>query len=239
MNTTQRENCPSEAKPITAILKTLETLGLQPLAPDTANSSRSSYSDKMLNASAHWKQNWLEKRLSLELHHPSLNALQEAVWAFCCGFASNPSKGRKLVVYGNNGTGKSKCAKAVRRWVRDRAIELPLVAGEYGASLAECALVNWAERVNAFKSGDWDIEDLINCPMLILDDIGAEHDPSKCGAEKLYMILERREWKWTMITTNVITESWEARFERRISDRLLRNSVIVDLTKVPSYSVNT
>lgn len=123
--------------------------------------------------------------------------------------------------------------------MRDRAIDLPLVIGEYGAMLAECTMVNWSEQVNAFKSGEWETEHLTEPAMLILDDIGAEHDPSKCGAEKLYMVLERREWKWTLITTNISASHWEQRFERRISDRLLRNSAIVDLTKVPSYSINT
>lgn len=193
----------------------------------------------MLNASPEFKRNWLDKRLAMEITHSSIIALQEAVWRFCCQFAYSPSLGNKIVLYGNSGSGKSHCVKGVRRWVRDRAIDLPLVNDQNQARLVDCIFVNWAEQVDAFKSVDWGIDDFVNASLLIIDDIGAEHDPSKCGAEKLYLILEKRERKWTIITTNYSPNEWESKFERRIADRLMRRSTLVDLSKTPSYSVNT
>lgn len=116
---------------------------------------------------------------------------------------------------------------------------MPLVISGNNAALPSCELVNWSERVSAFKEGDWDIDDLLNCALLIIDDLGAEHDPSKCGVDKLYLILERRERMWTILTTNLTPSAWENKFDRRISDRMMRNSELVDLTRVPSYSINT
>jgi hypothetical protein len=54
--------------------------------------------------------------------------------------------------------------------------------------------------------------------------------------EKLYLILERRVAKWTVITTNVPPESWESKFERRIASRFLRNARHVSLADVPDYN---
>lgn len=220
-------------------LKTLETMESQPLVQATENCAASSYRDKMRLGQETFKRNWINKRLNLDHHHPELIHLEESVWSFCRGVAMNPKAGKRYVVFGNNGVGKSKSAKAIYRFMRDRALDLPLVDADYGLRTCDCLLVNWAETVDNFKAGDWSIDHLIEATVLVLDDIGAEHDPSKVGVEKLYLILERREHKWTWITTNIIGDAWEERFERRISDRLNRNSFLVDLTKVPSYSINT
>ena len=128
--------------------------------------------------------------------------------------------------------------RAIRRFVQDRAIDLPLVMSRSGdAALITCKLVNWAQQVDDWrKDQSWDIDEHLDATVLLIDDIGAEHDPSKVGLEKLYLILERREWRWTMITTNKEPAAWEESFERRIADRLFRNSDHVDLSKLPSFS---
>ena len=80
------------------------------------------------------------------------------------------------------------------------------------------------------------VERMMTPNLLVIDDIGAEYDPSKIATEKLYLLLEHRERKWMVLTTNVPPEKWEEKFERRISSRLLRNSHIVALDKVPDYN---
>lgn len=96
---------------------------------------------------------------------------------------------------------------------------------------------NWPAVVDGFKQSRWEvIEDMIPSQLLVLDDLGAEHDPSKIGTEKLYLILERREHCWTVITTNVSPDSWELKFERRVSSRFLRNARHISLADVPDYN---
>lgn len=227
------------------ILKTLETAVSPQPAPTSKKCTGSSYSDKMKFADEQFKRNWINKRLGLDHHHPDLAKLEDGVWDFCRGFAMNPKhgNGKRLVIFGNNGVSKSRCARAIAKWVREKAIDLPLVPGylpgDENMSTVSCELINWAEQVGRFKEGNWDIDALINIPMLILDDIGAEHDPSKAAQEKLYLILDRRERRWTVVTTNVVLSHWESRFERRVADRLFRNSTIIDLSRVPSYSQRT
>lgn len=221
------------------VLQTLETKGLPQQAQTLEALQPESYCSKMKLANENFKQNWINKRLNLDRHHPDLVNLEDAVWNFCRGVAMNPRKGKRYVICGNNGVAKTRCSKAIKRWMSDRAIDLPLVDAEEGLRTADCCMINWAEQVDHFKSGHWSIDQFLEATVLILDDIGAEHDPTKAGVEKLYLILERREQKWTWITTNIQPNHWESHFERRVSDRLFRNSVHVDLTNVPSYSIFT
>lgn len=198
--------------------------------------SESKYASKLRNPSPQWKANWVKQRLGLEPYHADVALLEDAVFRVCQGVAANPGRGKRLVMYGNNGNGKSRACRAMKRFIADRAMDLPLVMRNDNAALVECILVHWPSKVDRFKTGDWDIDDLLETDLLLLDDFGAEHDPSKAGLEKMYLILERREWKWTVLTTNVSPEFWEERFERRIADRLFRNCEHVDLSNLPSYS---
>lgn len=120
--------------------------------------------------------------------------------------------------------------------MQERAIDLPLSEHDDEIALCTCLLVNWAKRVDDFKAGSWDVEELLDADLLVIDDLGAEHDPSKAGAEKLYYVLERRECRWTLITSNYGPNQWEQRFERRIADRLFRNCEHLDLSELPSFS---
>jgi len=96
---------------------------------------------------------------------------------------------------------------------------------------------HWPELLDNFKNGGWDVvEDLFSAPVLILDELGGGHDPSEVGVDKLCQVLTRREFKWTLITTNISPENWEQQFDKRVASRLLRNSTIIDLSDVPDYS---
>jgi len=81
------------------------------------------------------------------------------------------------------------------------------------------------------------IHDAMDSDLLIVDDIGAENDPWKICADKLCQVMSRREKRFTVITTNIQPAQWAQVFDDRINDRLLRNSVVVDISNVKSYSI--
>ena len=96
---------------------------------------------------------------------------------------------------------------------------------------------HWPGLLDRLKSGEWDlVDDMIRVPVLILDELGGGHDPSRVGVDKLCQILSRRERKWTMITTNVAPSAWESVFDRRVASRFFRNSTLVDMTDVPDFA---
>jgi DNA replication protein DnaC len=73
--------------------------------------------------------------------------------------------------------------------------------------------------------------------LMFLEDIGPEVDRFKTGepTERLRELFNVMKNKWMVVTTNVPVADWEKRWDGRIMDRMLRNSVIVDMSGVPSY----
>lgn len=98
-------------------------------------------------------------------------------------------------------------------------------------------IVTWPTITDAFKAGLYGVvDDLMRDDFVVIDDIGAEHDPSRNATDKLCQILSRRESKWTLITTNLGPDEWGNRWDERVADRLLRRSTVVDMTGVPSFA---
>jgi len=97
----------------------------------------------------------------------------------------------------------------------------------------------WPKTTNAFKAGEYGaLQDMEDAGLLILDEVGAEHDPSRNAADKLCQILTRRERRFTLVTTNIEPgAAWAEKFDMRIADRLCRNSEVVNLAGCESYPV--
>lgn len=142
-----------------------------------------------------------------------------------------------LVLFGQNGCGKSHTLKKIERWVRAVAMSLPLVRGEEGMQIPSVCSVSWPEVVKWLQEREFGgFDELVQCSMLLIDDVGAEHDPSGYGREHLYLLLSRRERKWNLVTTNIPPLNWKTKLEARTASRLHRNALHVDLTAVPDFS---
>jgi len=74
--------------------------------------------------------------------------------------------------------------------------------------------------------------------LLLLDDVGAEVDRYKSGepTERLRALLDARAGHFTVISTNLPPAMWSIRYDARVEDRMLRNSIIVDLHNVPPWT---
>lgn len=119
-------------------------------------------------------------------------------------------------------------------------MDIPWVSsnGDCSAKCADAMLLNWAEAVRRFNPPIYDsdlLDEASNVSMLAIDDIGAENDHLGIGLANLYLLLERGENKWMMVTTNITADKWEDIFKRRITSRLLRNFTRIDLDSVPDY----
>lgn len=222
--------------PVRSLGQILETLELQHRSPTTEQPSQDS------KESLKKKRDWLDKWLKLKISHPQLAKAESQIYDFCSEFASNPSVGKTVVMFGSNGCGKSHILKAVMRWANAIKMRIPLVVDHDVSGQVSTAvnmLVIWAEIVDGFKPPRNDyqiIEDLTICTLLGIDDIGAEHDPSGIGVEKLYVMLNRREKRWNLVTTNIQPAAWRDKFESRVSSRLFRNAIHIDLSEVPDYN---
>lgn len=160
---------------------------------------------------------------------------------FCLEMWHSPHRGRLLLLAGNNGTGKTHCAKAINLWVKTVGPSKEWVVkadGERRRAYLDVIYWHWPRLLDRFKEGQWDlVDDMIDIPCLILDELGGGHDPSKVGTDKLCTLLSHREKKWTVITTNILPSEWESVFDRRITSRFFRNSTLIDLSDVPDFNV--
>jgi len=95
--------------------------------------------------------------------------------------------------------------------------------------------VDILDRFNEFEFSE--MEDLMEEALVFLDDLGAETDKkSKSACGKLCQVLSHRERKFTVITTNTAPDTWAEAFDSRVADRLVRNTELVDMFRIPSYS---
>jgi DNA replication protein DnaC len=98
--------------------------------------------------------------------------------------------------------------------------------------MAQCGRRSQERRVREYGI----LEDLFTTNTIALDDIGAEHG-SPFVSEKLCQVLSRRERLYTVVTTNIAPEHWPTKMELRVADRLMRNSVQIDLSEAESYAL--
>lgn len=188
------------------------------------------------------EREWLNKWLKITPHHPALRNLEFEVYQFCKEYAQHPRAGRRLLIHGPNGCGKTHAARAIQNWARRTAMLLPLTrvpnGDEEDTQLATVQFLFWPGVVDGFKPPRNEygiIDDAVEQSLVIVDDIGADHDPSGIGREKLFFMLERRVERWTVLTTNCPPAEWENKFERRIASRFLRNCHSVDLSGVEDF----
>jgi hypothetical protein len=184
------------------------------------------------------RNKWQQKWIGLDVVHPSLQGLADAAEKFCARWFENSPFKTLLVISGETGSGKTRTARKIYDFCR-RAGSLAFESGKWGtAKFPDAAFISWPEACNQFNDKNLSLlDDANNSDLVVLDDVGAENDPWKICSDKLCQILSRREKRFTVITTNVPPANWSTAFDIRINDRLLRNSVVVDLTGVSSYAL--
>lgn len=131
-----------------------------------------------------------------------------------------------LTILGHSGTGKTHLAKALWgeikrhcRWNPDACAYTP-------------SCVYWPDLVDKLRSGEFYgfFNDMKRWPFLVLDDIGAERDPSGFAADRLSTLLGCRGGRWTLITGNLAFRDIEA-LDVRIASRMRRDgSQVIEVT---------
>lgn len=154
--------------------------------------------------------------LSFEtLGDPKLETALRAANDWLSSFARRtPPKWLSLL--GHSGTGKTYLARQLWR------------KASHSANWSQCGYIQkaiyWPEFVQDLKRGDsYGLrDDMRKWPVLFLDDVLAERDPSGFATDELASLLGCRVGKWTIVTSNLGLDAI-AKIETRIASRMIRD----------------
>lgn len=99
---------------------------------------------------------------------------------------------------------------------------------------------DWRSFMSDLRNGCFGrVDDLCEETLVILDDVGASHDPNDFAASVLDRILNARLGKWTMITTNYSLGAVSLNFDDRIASRMIRDGNVFVESEATDYALNT
>lgn len=209
----------------TALKRLTETTTLRETTPKP--------SDSGLSASSSWRTTFLKWS---DCNSPILRKAATGAESLVKRFQiRKTSPFSLLVLIGRSGCGKTHLAKASVRTANRLALD-GWEQGHWPGHVPSAVFCDWPSFVDSDADGV--AKDLEEADFAALDDVGAEVDRFKTGkpAEILRRFLSLRAGKFTIVTTNVPELVWNQKWDERVADRLYRNSLVVDMTAVPSYA---
>lgn len=172
----------------------------------------------------------LARWLKIKTHNdPQIKSMARACQSFALSFKRGEQP-RWISIIGNTGTGKTHCAR--RLWNH-----LSARADWRSSGFIQCETY-WPKFVSDLRAGEsYDRQrDMLNWPVLFLDDIGAERDTTGFASEQLNMMLGCRIDRWTIITSNLMLDQL-GKIDPRISDRIIREPNIFVQINTKSHSM--
>ncbi|MEI6195281.1 MAG: ATP-binding protein [Verrucomicrobiota bacterium] len=154
--------------------------------------------------------------LKFQTHHdPELEALVDQCAEFALAFKEG-KPAHWFSILGVTGTGKTHCSRRLWNHLSARIDwrKVQFIQQE----------IYWPKFVAELRSGNaYDrLRDLMDWPVLFLDDIGAERDTTGFASEQLNTLLGSRAGKWTLLTSNLGIEQFNC-LDARIADRIIRH----------------
>lgn len=133
-----------------------------------------------------------------------------------------------LTLLSQSGTGKTTLAKSVwTQFMEQNRFVLKLDVPQQRIFGNTAHFCNWRNYCSGVRQGSFGvIDDLCSEWFVILDDVGSEHDPNGFIASTLDRILNSRQNKWTMITSNLSLEHF-SQIDPRVASRMIRNGSVV------------
>ena len=142
---------------------------------------------------------------------------------------------RWLTLVGKSGTGKTHLARGIWRAWNGKAMWYE----SHGCQLVrEGQYHRFAKMVNDMRAGGYGIfQSCAECDFLTLDDLGTEY-ASEFSQRQLTGMLDQREHKWTVLTSNLTLDDI-AKIDTRIVDRMMRGENEVIEVDTLSYSLRS
>jgi DNA replication protein DnaC len=139
------------------------------------------------------------------------------------------SDGCLLTLCGKSGTGKTMLARIImnelrmNRWGHSDRIRPINVGAE--VILFTARFYDMRKVSDGFKHGNFSVtERMEEVSLCILDDVGADQDPSKTTAGKVDRVLRSRANKWTVMTSNLSLSDIGTKLDARIASFVVRGN---------------
>lgn len=145
---------------------------------------------------------------------------------------------RWLTLTGPSGTGKTHLLTRIYAGFTGYlyGIELPVIDNH--RPTIQGGLWNWVKVVNGLRDQKYGVMECFQDDWFAgLDDVGSGRDPTKFAADKLLEVLNLREKKWTVITSNLYPGDMATLMDVRIVSRLARNGSVVVQCKTSDFNL--
>lgn len=144
-------------------------------------------------------------------------------YEYCKAYAQNfTPEAQGLFMYGKTGLGKTHLSLAIANVVIDRGYDV------YYGSVQTIMDKLEAEHFGRLPKEDSIKDDILNCDLLIIDDLGTEFSTQYTNAE-LYNVINTRILSSlpTIISTNLEISEIADRYTQRVASRIIGSSVAV------------
>ena len=144
---------------------------------------------------------------------------------------------RWLTMIGESGVGKTHSARAIYRAARGQ-LELYKCPRLNITQRRTFLFLNWTTACARMRSGEHGlVEYMAEMDLLVIDDLGAEYDPSGYVSSQLYRIIDSRMGKWTVLTSNLTLADIAGKVDQRAADRMIRDGNKVLTVDTKSFSM--
>jgi len=159
------------------------------------------------------------EKATLENYEPTSNELAKAKQDIT-NYIQEFDGSKSLLLHGGYGTGKSHLSVSVTKKLMERGKECLFL------SLPKLLTKIKETYNNKGVTEDELLEVIQRVDLLVLDDLGAEHN-TEWSVSKLFEIIDDRAGKSTIYTTNLSSKELKKRFNERNFSRLMENTDII------------
>lgn len=145
----------------------------------------------------------------------------------CKSFIRNFEKHQNLLIYGNTGVGKTFLANCIAKELLDKSYTVIYLTAFQLFDILEKNKFNKSNENDEFQN---QFDYILDCDLLIIDDLGTELTNSFINTQLYLCINERylRE-KSTIISTNLSLDNINTEYSERIFSRLISNYSLLKL----------